>query len=359
MKDALGQIRRIIKEEVEQSNAGLNNDELGKLIDERVKGHLEMIGDRIPHKNTNEKTIKNVPIEKTNERQFEVELLRRKAITQMDSVPGHGEVGLTPWFKLGKGNPLAELVDISEDLEGAGAFKVVQVSGADFEQRDDTSDALTEQGTLTSETVPLNEFNLKIVGTKSAVEDVVGLPQSVFNYTMDRWNSLVGEKIVANMVANTGSTVNSGVSATASVNGSPTKANVIGKLTELVTSIPTEYLKGSTMVLNPDIFATLLDALTTTSVGGFRYDPASDTLYFPGGYRIIPTSHIATAKKQTDALALFGNFQFSTVLGLRRTLVLDMVNSTEDPARINWLCRTRFAVAKKDTTAIAKLVGKV
>jgi len=358
MKDAIGHIRKIIKEEVAQANTGLDHAQLEELIDDRVKGYLETIGDRVPHENANERTVGNVPIEKVNDRQFQVELLRTKAITQMDSVPGHGEVGLTPWFKLGKGNPLAELVDISEDLEGAGAFKVVQVSGADFEQRDDTSDTLTEQGTLTSETVPLNEFNLKIVGTKSAVEDVVGLPQSVFNYTMDRWNSLVGQKIVDNMLANTGSTINSGVSATASVNGSPTKQNVISKLTELCSSISTEYLRGATLVLNPDIYATLLDALATTSTGGFRYDPMSDMLYFPGGYAIIPSSHIATAKKQTDALALFGNLQNSTLLGLRRTLVMDQVNSSEDPAKINWLCRTRFAVAKKDVTSISKMVAK-
>ena len=359
-RNPLEEIRSIIVEEVAKLASGDANEGLQKIISDCVAHDLGIRKDRVDTfggGSKNDKTIGNVPIEKEGDDKFKVQLLRAKAITQMDGVPGHGTVGLTPWHTLGKGNPFADLVEISEDLEGAGAFKVVQVSGADFEQRDDTSDSLTGQGKLTANEVPLNEFNLKIEGTKSAVEDVVGLPRSVFNYVIDRWNSLVGEKIVNHFVADAGTTVNSGVTATASKTGVPTKANVISKLSELCSSISTEYLKGSTLVLNGDLYATLLDALSTTATGGFRYDPTTDMLYFPGGYAIIPTSHIGTATKATDTLAVFGNFEFSTVLGLRRTLVMDMVNSTEDPAKINWLCRTRFAVAKKDTTAVAKMLA--
>ncbi|MCY3626237.1 MAG: phage major capsid protein [Gammaproteobacteria bacterium] len=360
MKNALEELRDVIKEEVgiqiTKQGGGSIPENLGEIVAGEVDTYLKTMGDRSKTnshlRNTGE--LKITKDEKQN--RYQIELLQEKQITQFDSVPGHNEIGLTPWFSLGKGNPFAPLVS-SFEIDGAGAFKVVKVSGASFEKRAKTTDALTAQGELTADDVPVNEFNLKIAGTKSAIEDVPGLPRAAQDYIIDRWNESVGKSIVDNLTTNAGNSVKSGVNATSSNSGVPAKANVISKLANLVTSIPTEYLMGSVMVLNGDIFAVLLDALSTTNPGGFEYDPTSDRLFFPGGYPIIPTSHIGTAAKTTDSIAVFGNLRYSTVLGLRRNLEIDLVNSTDDPGQINWLSRTRYAVAKQDTEAVSKMLA--
>ena len=358
MDNPLEEVRDIIKQEVAQAQLGVeDNATLNELIDDRVKSYLDTLSDRLVDQNTNEKSFRSVPVRKLEGKSgFEIELIT-KSIDQTASVPGSGEAGITPWFKLGRGNPFMDLITIEEIPDGLGAFKTVKVSEGKWEKRAQVSDTLTAGGKVEARNVTIDEFNCKISGTKSAIEDVWMLPNAVRDYILDLWNARVGESVVSSLVSTASDGVKTGITATNSKNGIPAKADIISKLAGLISSLNSEYHKGAVLIVSRSIYEVLLDALATTSVGGFRYDPMSDELYFPGGHQVVQTSHLETATKATDVVALCGNLQYSTVLGLRRNLDIRFAESQDDPAVVHWLGRTRYAVAGQDPSALVKMVA--
>lgn len=354
-KDKSSVIKEVLSKRQTTDSTTFSQEQLD-LLDQRIKHYLDTLSDRLVEQNTNEKTISGGGFEKVGKQKFSLELLRKKSITATSNVAGGNEVGLMPWYMIGAGGSLFEYIRV-EEIDAAGVFKNTQISNVEFTKRSATTDSLGNTGTLTSNDVVINEFDSKIESTLSAVEDVESLERSIQEYFLDRFATTLGKEIVDSVIANATNSVKSGVNATASNAGVPAKATVISKVASMITKIKSEYLMGTVVCLNPDVFAVLLDALTTGNAGGFQYDPEKQVLHFGGGFPVIPSSHIATASKTTDVIGFAANLMYSSVLGLRRNLDVRVALSTEDPSQVNYLARGRFAVASRDVQASSKMLA--
>jgi len=362
MHDAITKIRKIIKEEVQQAGASLNNDELGEMIDERVKGYLETIGDRIPPVTTNEKNPIHIPDWQKGESGTHTLALpiHKKSISAYQSVAGASEVGTQPYRTLVQNDVLAGAFDEERldatphemlGLSGASKFFVTRFSGLSFSKVSDTSGDTDYEGSLTAEENVIENFESRMRGTVAAFEDLAGLRNAVVEEFMQQ----LGLTRLQQWFSKLSSTdftkkVTSGVA-----NKLPTGSNVIQKMSDLMLQLESQYREmPCVFVLADRVFSLVVNASSNDGEWVSRPGDRDHQRYALFGFPVIPlSSQFPTVNTTGSLVGMFLCPYMALKLGIRKDLFI-LESEHNKLGSISFWANSRFKYATKDVNAVAQ-----
>ena len=135
--------------------------------------------------------------------------------------------------------------------------------------------------------------------------------------------------------------------------GTPTKANVINRLTLLEAEVNPAYENGAAYFLSPQIYSVFVEALATNG-GNLEWD-STQRLRMWNGTPVIRTSYIPKPAAASKAVAFYGNLFAAATLLMRQEVRVDEYSETH-PGSYLYFAEQRFLHVLKDTSAVAGMI---
>lgn len=321
------------------------------LIDERIKGYLETISDRIVDQNTNEKSIVSDTTWKEIKSGVHELKMRTKDINTYESTPGARQDSNEPWSVLSQTDPLQGEWELNDSVDGS-TLNVPKLSGISWSQVANTGADSDYGSVLTSDAVAMQNFESRVRHTHAASDDVTRLRQGVLREILMKYGVLHLTSWYAE-ISKTTKEFKTGVN-----NGLMTQANTLKQLAGLMTSLNTEYREGRCFfVLADRVYSQMI--LSGIDKGEFVTRPADreGSRYLLYGYPVVPlSSQFPSGNTNGNIVGFFLNPFHSLELGLRKELVVQESEFTQQGSMSYW-ANSRFAYAQTDLdNACVKLI---
>ena len=277
-----------------------------------------------------------------------------KAVSDVANVPGSGtRTGMVWTPKVGRDTfrPLIDIIDAS----GYGRFPVVAFSEVTMENRaEETEKSLHElmnQGTATAQTATVEDWEVAVVLSLPAIQDV---PDFANKAEIAIMRSDAKRKGTDTYTVLQASVQGSGFTAvkTDDADDVPAEGVIIAKTAELMTSIGTDYMEDGVFVMSRAYWARLKVALAKAGSGALLNAGRSFE-----EYPVLLSDRMANGKTQHDVSCAFGNWYDGICRGESKQLSIESYRQTK-PGNIVFYGWTRFKNVAKDTNALAGIISQ-
>ncbi len=271
-----------------------------------------------------------------------------KAISDNTDIAGGRVEATMPYYKLEQANPIGRQLGTILMASG-GVVKLPDVSGISFasEAAHPGNTPRNAGGTLASKNVTIETWVSENSASLASLQDVPGLDTAIAGLMVGQLGKSESADAVAVLKAE--NFANDREITTGVATGFPTNANIVGKMSDLVTGVEASYRSTAAFVVSRGLFAVIQQSNNT----GLNFDPRTGlTTMF--GYPIMIVDALEDASVDGNLNAVFGDFGAGMALCSAMNMTIGRYDQTR-PGAMTYFGQARFKHAVWDVNALSTL----
>ena len=269
-----------------------------------------------------------------------------KRVGDNTDVAGGRVTGQGPYWSMIQADPL-RLAATTIPAGGSGVVKLPSIAGISWaSEAAQPAASRTPGGTSVSKNVIIETWVSENEYSLANLEDVPSMDAAIAGLMADELQEASADDAVAVLKA---ATVPSGHSLTTGVaSGLPTAANVVGRLTDMVTPLSSRYASGGAYYISRAMYATLKQS----NNNGLNYDAAAGVERL-NGYPVIVVDQLE-AVAAGNLVALFGDMGRGLAHCSSQNMTIGRFDQTR-PGSMTYFGRARFKFGQWDENALTRM----